>query len=190
MIATLRGTLFSKRPDRVIVDVNGVGYALQVPVPVLSELPPEGSGVFLHVYTYVREDAIQLYGFGREEDRNLFTILIGLSGVGPRLAMSILSTSSFSAFYRAVETEDVSSLCRVPGLGKKTAQRLILELRGKLPSDVPARTGPAEDALSALVNLGYRRADAEKALAQVSGTSGEDIADMLKKALQYLSGDK
>lgn len=186
MIGSIRGRLISARPDNVIVEAGGIGYQVQVPVSMLSSLPEEGSGIFLHIYTHVREDALQLYGFTTEDEKKIFTTLIGVSGVGPKMAMNILSGIQAKDFLAAIDTEDVATLCRVPGLGKKTAHRLILELREKLPSTREVRDRLFEDTLSALINLGYRRSEAQEALetAYKKGCSG--IEDLLRESLKNL----
>ena len=157
MIGSLRGKVASRRPDNIVIDVNGVGYLVHVPLPILSNLPAEGQEVFLLIYTHVREDSIQLFGFSSEDQKRVFSTLLGVSGIGPKMAMNILSGISHDDFLKAIEKEDVDMLCRVPGLGRKTVHRLILELREKLPSSAGTGDVVFEDALSALVNLGYKR---------------------------------
>ncbi|MEW5747053.1 MAG: Holliday junction branch migration protein RuvA [Nitrospirota bacterium] len=187
MIASLRGKLISKRPDNVIVDVNGVGYSVQVPLTLLSDLPEEHAEVFLHIHTHVREDALLLYGFQNEDEKRIFTTLIGISGVGPKTALSLLSTIPPEKFYHAINTEDVEVLCKVPGLGKKTAHRLILELREKLPSIKEKKSSAYEDTLSALVNLGYKKSEAQNALDKANGSGLADIESLLRESLKYLT---
>jgi Holliday junction DNA helicase RuvA len=186
MIASLRGRLLSKRPDNLIVEVNGVGYSLHVPISTLSSLPDESAEIFLFTYLHVREDVLQLYGFRTEEEKRIFITLIGVSGIGPRIALSILSTIPSDTFYTLVHSEDVESLCRVPGLGKKTAQRIILELREKLPAMKEKRDILYDDTLSALVNLGYKKNIAQDALDRAYGSGPGDIESLLKEALKYL----
>jgi Holliday junction DNA helicase RuvA len=189
MIASLRGKIFSKRPDNLIIDVNGVGYSVQVPLTLLSSLPDENKEVFLHIHTHVREDALLLFGFQSEDEKRIFTTLIGISGIGPRTALSLLSTIPPDAFYNAINSEDVEVLCKVPGLGKKTAQRLILELKDKLPS--PSVRGKKntvyDDTLSALVNLGYKKNIAQDALEKASANGMGDIESLIVEALKYLT---
>jgi len=187
MIASLRGRLISKKPDYLIIEVDGVGYLVNVPLSLLSELPDEHTDIFLHIYTHVREDAIQLYGFKADEDRKIFTTLLGISGIGPKLALSILSTISVDKFQDAVDSEDVALLCRVPGLGKKTAHRLILELKEKLPSMQQTKDAVYEDTLSALINLGYKKNVAQEALEKAYNNGYRDIETLLKEALKYLT---
>ncbi len=164
MIGSIRGKLISRKPDNVIVETGGVGYVVSVPVTLLSELPPEGSEVFLFIYTHVREDALQLYGFPSEDEKKIFTTLLGVTGIGPKMALNILSGIPVKDFLSALDTEDVAMLCRIPGLGKKTAHRLILELKEKLPRTHEVRDRAFGDTLSALMNLGYKKPEAQEAL--------------------------
>jgi len=188
MIGSLRGVVLARRPDNVIIDVNGVGYQVNVPLNILANLPEEGREVFLHVYTHVREDALQLYGFTSEDEKKIFTVLLGISGVGPKMALNILSGLSYVEFLNAIDTEDVAMLCRVPGLGKKTAHRLILELREKLPSKAGIKDRLFEDTLSALVNLGYKKNTAQEFLEKVYKQGFNDIESLLKETLKQLTG--
>ncbi len=176
MIAHLRGTLIAKTPSHVIVDVGGVGYELAVSVTTYSELPALNQEIALEVYTHVREDALALFGFLQREEKHLFEKLIGVSGIGPKLAVTILSGMSAESAVAAIRGNDVAALTRVPGIGRKTAERMVLELRDKLeqfaaPPAAPASTGIAEDVISALVNLGYQRSLAERTLARVSSAN-------------------
>jgi len=190
MIASLRGKLISKRPDGLTIDVHGVGYSVQVPLTLISSLPDEHMEVFLHIHTHVREDALQLYGFQAEDEKRIFTTLIGISGIGPKTALNLLSTIPPDKFYTAIDSEDVDVLCKVPGLGKKTAHRLILELREKLPSFREKKSSVYDDTLSALVNLGYKKSVAQDALDKASASGGGDIESLLREALKYLTKDK
>ena len=187
MIASLRGKLISKKPDSLIIDVNGVGYSVVAPLTLLSALPELNNDVFIYVHTHVREDALLLFGFGSEDEKKIFTTLIGISGVGPKLALSILSTVSPDNFYNAINSEDVDSLCMVPGLGKKTANRLILELKEKLPSLKEKRDIFYDDTLSALMNLGYKKITAQDALEKAYGKGLRDIESLLRESLKYLT---
>ncbi len=189
MIGSLRGRIISRRPDNVLIDVNGVGYAVNVPLNVIADLPAEGSEVFLHVYTHVREDAIQLFGFASEDAKRVFVTLLGISGIGPRMALNILSGISYNDFLHAIENEDIEMLCRIPGLGKKTAARLILELREKLPSSTGVRDRLFDDTLSALVNLGYKKNMAQEFLEQSYRKGFQDIESLLKETLKLLTGN-
>lgn len=171
MIAHLRGKLLSKHPNQAIVETAGVGYDLTISVPTFSDLPAQGSEVALHVYTHVREDVIALYGFLRPAEKQLFEKLLTVSGIGPKLAITILSGMATDEMVGSIRAGDVARLTRIPGIGKKTAERMVLELRDKLPSVGPEPAAPVsplssteEDVMSALVNLGYQRAAAEKAL--------------------------
>jgi Holliday junction DNA helicase RuvA len=176
MIAFLRGRLLEKHPNRLIVDVNGVGYDVQVPLSTFYDLAEPGTEVSLRVHTHVREDQIALYGFGSALEQQLFERLISVSGIGPKLALATLSGIEPEDFVRAVRTADVARLSAVPGIGKKTAERITLELKDKLPAAAapagsaapPTARVPADelrtDVLSALLNLGYHRPLAEKAV--------------------------
>lgn len=187
MIGSLRGKIISRRPDNVIIDVHGVGYQVQVPLNILSELPAEGAEVFLHVYTHVREDALQLFGFATESEKKVFVTLLGITGVGPKMALNILSGMSYNEFLAAIEKEDIALLCRIPGLGKKTAQRLVLELREKLPATAEPRDRLFEDTLSALVNLGYKKSVAHDFLEKIYKEGYRDIETLLRETLKQLT---
>jgi holliday junction DNA helicase RuvA len=171
MIAHLRGKLLAKHPNQIVVETCGVGYEVNISVPTFSDLPASGSEVALHVHTHVREDVIALYGFLRPAEKQLFEKLMTVSGIGAKLAITILSGMAADEMAAAIRGNDVARLTRIPGIGKKTAERMVLELRDKLPPatktsapTVPAMNPTEEDVLSALVNLGYQRAAAEKAL--------------------------
>jgi holliday junction DNA helicase RuvA len=200
MIAHLRGKLLSKHPNQVVVETGGVGYEVNISVPTFSELPANGSEVALHIHTHVREDLIALYGFLRPAEKQLFEKLMTVSGIGAKLAITILSGMAANEMAGAIRNNDVARLTRIPGIGKKTAERMVLELRDKLAPaagtstpTVPAMSATEEDVLSALVNLGYQRAAAEKALASVvkSGVGkGEKTASfdaLFREALAGLS---
>ena len=172
MIAHLRGKLLAKHPNQAVVETAGVGYDVTISVPTFSELPALGTEVALHIHTHVREDMIALYGFLRPSEKLLFEKLITVSGIGPKLAITILSGMAADEMVGAIRGNDIARLTRIPGIGKKTAERMVLELRDKLPQSmpaaapaVPAMNATEEDVLSALINLGYQRAAAEKALA-------------------------
>jgi holliday junction DNA helicase RuvA len=190
MIGSLRGIVLSRRPENIIIEVCGLGYQVHLPLNVLANLPEEGSEVFLHIYTHVREDALQLFGFTSEEEKKIFTVLLGITGIGPRMALNILSGLSYPDFLNAIRTEDVAMLCRIPGLGKKTAQRLILELREKLPSSSGIKDRIFEDTLSALINLGYKRNIAQDFLEKSYRQGCTDIESLLKETLKQLTGMK
>ena len=170
MIAHLRGKLIAKHPNQAIVDTGGVGYDVIISVPTFSELPAAGREVALFIHTHVREDAIALFGFLRAEEKQLFEKLIQVSGIGPKLAITILSGMPTPEMVAAIRANDIARLTRIPGIGKKTAERMVLELRDKLaafgqPPVAPPVSPVEEDVLSALVNLGYARPAAERALA-------------------------
>lgn len=189
MIAHLCGKLLAKHPNQAIVEACGVGYDVTISVPTYSDLPNAGEDVALHIHTHVREDAIALYGFLRPSEKTLFEKLITVSGIGPKLAITILSGMAADEMVGAIRGNDVARLTRIPGIGKKTAERMVLELRDKLPE--PGKTVPAvpvmnaveEDVLSALVNLGYQRAAAEQALARVSKEGGSHSFDQMFRAV-------
>jgi holliday junction DNA helicase RuvA len=175
MIAHLRGKLLVKHPNQAIVEAGGVGYDVTITVPTFSDMPGPGSEVALHIHTHVREDAIALYGFLRTAEKSLFEKLLTVSGIGPKLAITILSGMAADEMVSAIRGGDVARLTRIPGIGKKTAERMVLELRDKLPTPAtgpevvtPTMSAVEEDVISALVNLGYQRAAAEKALAGVA----------------------
>ena len=190
MIGSLAGRLSHKTASDIIVDVGGVGYRVIVPLGVLSDLPPVGDDVFLFIYTHVREDAIHLFGFATEGEKKVFTTLLGISGIGPKVALSIVSGIPYEEFLMAVEAEDITRLTRIPGLGKKTAQRLVLELRGKLPREGgPAGGSEYDDALSALMNLGYKRQEALAAIELATKDGRSDIESVLREALKRLGRD-
>ena len=193
MIAHLRGKLLAKHPNQAIVETGGVGYDITISVPTFSDLPSAGSEVSLHIHTHVREDSIALYGFLRMAEKQLFEKLISVSGIGPKLAITILSGMAADEMVGAIRGNDVARLTRIPGIGRKTAERLVLELRDKLPAagagevpPAPVMTAVEEDVLSALMNLGYQRAAAEKAVASAAKNGGPfDV--MFRQALASLS---
>jgi Holliday junction DNA helicase RuvA len=196
LIASLKGIVLSKKPEGVIVDVNGVGYHVNIPLCSLGDMPETGGTVFLHTYTHVREDALQLFGFLSEEERKVFMTLLGINGVGPKLGLAILSGMQVRRFVEAINSEDVSLLSTIPGLGKKTSARLILELKGKLPSmgiggTTFSKEGTvAEDAVSALVNFGYKRPLSEKAVETSVKNGATTIEHIIREALKYLTENK
>jgi len=195
MIAHLRGKLLAKHPNQAIVETAGVGYNVTISVPTFSDLPVVGTEVALHIHTHVREDMIALYGFLRSSEKVLFEKLISVSGIGPKLAITILSGMAADEMVSAIRSNNIAQLTRVPGIGKKTAERMVLELRDKLPeagpvavSAVPTISATEEDVLSALLNLGYQRPAAEKALVVASKNGGTGSFDMLfRGALAALS---
>jgi holliday junction DNA helicase RuvA len=170
MIAHLRGRLFSKQPQQAIVEAAGVGYDVAISVSTYTSLPAEGAEVALHIHTQVREDTLALYGFLDRNDKRIFERLITVSGVGPKLAITIQSGLPADRLVAALRAQDHATLTRIPGVGKKLAERLVVELKDKLedmavPAPAVTAAGPAaEDVLSALVNLGYQRPSAQKAI--------------------------
>ncbi len=189
MIGSLRGKLLSKRPENILIETAGVGYQVMVPMNILSKLPEEGREVFLHIYTHLREDSLQLYGFLSDEEKRVFTTLLGISGIGPKMALNILSGFTVKEFMRAIDNEDVALLCRIPGLGKKTAHRLILELREKLVTK-EVKDRAFDDTLSALVNLGYKKSEAIDALERAYRDGHPTVESLLKESLRYLTGGR
>ena len=177
MIAQLRGAIVEKNPSRLIVEVGGVGYDVQVPLSTFYVLGEPGTPVTLRIHTHVREDIIALYGFATALEQHLFERLIAISGIGPKLALAVLSGIEPADFVRAIRVQDVARLTAIPGIGKKTAERIGLELKDRLPASMQAagqESAPAapgdqlrDDLLSALLNLGYQRALAEKAVDKV-----------------------
>lgn len=195
MIAHLRGRLLDKHPNQAILEIGGIGYDVTITVPTFSALPGLGSEVALHIHTHVREDVLALYGFVQPEEKQLFEKLITVSGIGPKLGITILSGMPSEEMVRAIRGNDIARLTRIPGIGKKTAERMVLELRDKLPVEsagdvapVPTLTAVEEDVLSALMNLGYQRPAAERALATVTKNGKEHSFDaMFRGALGALS---
>ena len=188
MIAHLRGKLIARHPNQAIVETAGVGYDVTVSIPTFSGLPPLGSEVALHIHTHVREDQLALYGFLRPEEKQLFEKLLTVSGIGPKLAITILSGMPAEDMVNAIRGNDVARLTKIPGIGRKTAERMVLELRDKLPAGgeevaaaLPALSATQEDVLSALMNLGYQRPAAEKALSSVQ--KGGSFDAMFRDAL-------
>ena len=198
MIAFLRGKVLDKQPNRIIVDVSGVGYDVQVPLSTFYEVGEEGAEVTLRVYTHVREDALQLYGFLTDLERQVFERLIGISGIGPKLAIAVLSGMDSREVIAAIQRADVARLTGIPGIGKKTAERIVLELKDRLmklasPVEAGASTGAAatdrlrEDLLSALQNLGYHRPQAEKAIDGALKTDADaNFEQALRRALREM----
>jgi Holliday junction DNA helicase RuvA len=187
MIAHLRGRLISKHPNQAIVEAAGVGYDVTITVPTFSDLPALGSEVALHIHTHVREDAIALFGFLRADEKQLFEKLITVSGIGPKLAITILSGMATADMVGAIRGNDFARLTRIPGIGKKTAERMCVELRDKLdafgaPQAVVSVSAVEEDVISALTNLGYQRAIAEKAVGNAVAMAGRENFDAIFRA--------
>ena len=196
MIAQLRGRILEKRPNRVIVDVVGVGYEVFVPLSTFYGLGDRGAEVTLRVHTHVREDALALFGFATPLEQELFERLIGISGIGPKVALAVLSGIEPQELVRAIERADIGRLTAIPGVGKKTAERITLELKDRLPKSMggPAESAPApgaalrDDVLSALVNLGYHRPLADKAAdSAIAALPDGGFERTLKHALRELT---
>lgn len=192
MIAHLRGKLLSKHPNQAVVEAAGVGYEVNITIPTFSALPAAGTEVALFVHTHVREDALALFGFLKANEKQLFEKLLSVSGIGPKLAITILSGMPTDAMVAAIQGNNVAALTRIPGIGKKTAERMVLELRDKLDSFgvAPSATiaSPVEeDVISALINLGYQRPVAEKAMARLGKTDGESFEALFRRALAGLA---
>jgi holliday junction DNA helicase RuvA len=192
MIAHLRGRLISKHPNQAVVEAAGVGYDVTITIPTFSDLPNTGSEVSLHIHTHVREDVIALFGFLHAEEKQLFEKLLQVSGIGPKLAITILSGMPAPEMVAAIRSADIARLTRIPGIGKKTAERMVLELRDKLegfgeapPSKLA--TPVEEDVLSALMNLGYQRAAAERALAAAGNGKSASFDVLFRETLAMLS---
>ena len=196
MIALLRGTLLEKHPNQAIVDAGGVGYDVIIPVSTFTHLPDSGAEVRLRIHTHVREDALALYGFLSQEEKGLFEKLIGVSGIGPTLAVKVLSGVAAPDLILAIQRGEVEKLVRIPGVGKKTAERMVLELRDKLPAvsgvepEAPAAalTPVDQDVLSALLNLGCARPQAEAAVRKAKATGGPvtDFEPLFRRALELV----
>src|SRR5262245_10295527 len=189
MIARLTGMLEEKTPDQLVVDVNGVGYQVFVSLQTFYRLPALHERVNLHVHTHLREDALQLYGFLEEKEKITFLLLKGVTGIGPRLALNILSGIPVDELENALRASDVNRLVAVPGVGKKTAERLIVELREKVGalengySGLPGQDTPlSAEAISALINLGYRQVQAEKAVREAIRRGAGTIADAIRES--------
>jgi holliday junction DNA helicase RuvA len=200
MIASVAGVLVSKSPNVAVVDVHGVGYQVYVPLSTFYQLPELGKPVSLHIYTHVREDALQLYGFLKPEEKTVFLLLLGISGIGPKLALNILSGLPIEELVTAIKDGNVGKLSSIPGVGKKTAERLALELKDRigtvLYAAIPSMEGTSpiqdvpvsDDAVSALVNLGYKTPQAKEVVRKVIGSDGNlPIESLIKAALKILS---
>jgi Holliday junction DNA helicase RuvA len=205
MIAHLSGTLLSKQATSVILDVGGVGYEVTIPISTFYELEEPGSKVQLRIYTHVREDALLLYGFKTARERELFMRLISVSGIGPKLGITLLSGMSADEMIASIRTNNLARLTLIPGVGRKTAERLVMELRDKIAalsspeleeelgakpsvSVTPTEDAVRSDALSALVNLGYQRSAAEKAINAAIGEGGDiSVESILRRSLRRLA---
>ena len=190
MISRITGVLLAKQPPQVLLDVNGIAYEIDVPMSTFYNLPAQGQSATLHTHLVVREDAHLLYGFGSEDERHLFRRLIKVNGVGPKVALTILSGMSVSELAQAIAAQDAARLVKIPGIGKKTAERLVLELRDKLGqagSNVTTgeRADPLGDALNALLALGYNEKEARWAMGQIGSDLG--TSESIRQALKLLS---
>ena len=190
MIARLRGKLIEKEPARVVVDVNGVGYEVSIPLTTFTAMPESGAEVSVDIYTHVREDVIALYGFSSRQERRVFERLISISGIGPRLAITILSGGSVEGLVGAIRRGDLARLTAIPGVGKKTAERIVIELRDKLKDMTEEALKPTVevDVISALENLGYPRAMIEAAVRRAAdGEHDASFEVLFKRTLQILT---
>ena len=191
MIGFLSGVVAGRRADGCFLEVGGVGYDLNCSAATLTSLPPEGAPVRLWTHLHVREDALSLFGFATEAEQRMFEALIGVSGVGPKVALQLCSAFSVESFRRALVTDDVAAISSVPGVGKKTAQRILLDLKEKLSLPDLAIVGSQPDtvakARSALENLGYSPGEVRVALGEVAPTDDDSIEDVIKSALKALA---
>jgi Holliday junction DNA helicase RuvA len=194
MIGRLTGRLAMKAPDQILLDVAGVGYLVHIPLSTFYELPEVEKPASLWIHTHVREDALSLFGFLTERERSLFLLLLGVAGIGPKVALTVLSGIPPSELVAALRKQDVRRLVAVPGVGKKTAERMVLELTEKVAAfaeEAPPETAAvaAEDVISALVNLGYRKTDAERSVEAIARAGAPDeFGDYLKQSLKKLTG--
>ena len=191
MIGSLRGRLLRKATEGIIIDIGGIGYAVTVPLSTFYELPDADQDVSLHIHTYVRDDAIELFGFQTRAEQALFQLLISVSGIGPKLAVTILSGMESDTLVSSIADSDIVRLTSIPGVGRKTAERMALELKDKLLEVMPAAretsvTGVRDDVLSALLNLGYRRRNAEAAVKRVDDPA-DDFETLLRQTLRMLA---
>lgn len=199
MIGHLRGTLFEKSPNQVVIEAGGVGYDVQIPISTYTSLGDLGAPVSLRIHTHVREDALLLYGFASADEKLMFERLIGISGIGPKLAITVLSGLATADLIAAIRASDVPRLVRIPGVGKKTAERIVLELKDKVPAMeagardaaspamMPAHTALDQDVLSALLNLGCSRVGAEEAISKAKAKGApESFEPLFRSALSLL----
>jgi len=199
MIAWLSGRLRHKATDNLVIDVAGVGYQVSVPLSTYNRIPDDGEDVNLHIYTHLRADSLSLFGFLTEAEKSMFLLLLGVSGIGPKLALAILSSLSVQDLARAIQASDDSKLGTIPGIGKKTAARMVLELKDKVKSIMPSTPAPSQvsdaavvsddikDVISALVNLGYKKQQAEEAVKKIGhGRSGITVEELIREALSQL----
>jgi Holliday junction DNA helicase RuvA len=191
MIEHVRGVLQYKSPTFIVIETGGIGYKINLPLASYELLPAEGDEIKVNTYLHYREDNLALYGFLSQEERDFFLLLISISKIGPKSALRMLSSISPSEFKKAIKREDLTTLTDIPGIGKKTAQRLILELKERVAEEEIIEGGDEElvkDALSALFSLGYTRNEARRAIKEAIDSSKEelDLASLIKKALRYI----
>lgn len=197
MIASLSGKLRRKGTDYLVVDVSGVGYQVQVPLSTYCGIPEQGDNISLHIHTHLREDSLSLFGFLTEAEKDMFLLLMGVSGIGPKLALTVLSSLSVADLSCAIGASDDAKLCAVPGIGKKTAARMVLELKDKMSHLVPSMTASstvsapgsdiAQDVISALVGLGYKKPQAEETVRRIRDRRpGLPIEALIREALSDL----
>jgi Holliday junction DNA helicase RuvA len=197
MIASISGKLRRKGTDYLVVDVSGVGYQVQVPLSTYCGIPEQGEDVSLHIHTHLREDSLSLFGFLTEAEKDMFLLLMGVSGIGPKLALAVLSSLSVADLSCAIGASDDARLCAIPGIGKKTAARMVLELKDKMSHLAPSMTasstvsapGPdiARDVISALVGLGYKKPQAEETVRRIGERRpGLPIESLIREALSEL----
>ena len=197
MIASLVGVLIDKSPNVAVIDVHGVGYQVFIPLSTFYQLPELGKSIALKTYTHVREDILKLYGFLRTDEKTVFLLLLSISGIGPKLALNILSGLPFDDLIKAIEMGDVAKLASIPGVGKKTAERLTLELKDRIGAVLPQaitsiesaqESSTTQDAVSALVNLGYKTPQAKETVQKVIRSDGDlPVESLIKAALSILS---
>lgn len=199
MIGSLRGTLLEKRPPRLLLEVGGVGYEVEAPMTVFYDLPESGAELTLHTHFVVREDAQLLFGFASRYERELFRSLIRVNGVGPKMALAILSGIEADRLAACIRNQDITSLVKVPGIGKKTAERLVIEMADRIdkidgapaslpgPAKVASTPDARDDAIAALEALGYRNKDAAAAVARAAGDGNDSSEQLIRRALQALA---
>jgi Holliday junction DNA helicase RuvA len=195
MIASISGIVKRKGADYLVIDVAGIGYQVTVPLSTFCSIPEPGSEVHLHIHTHLREDSLSLFGFLTQPEKDVFQLLLSVSGIGPKLALAVLSSLPVPELFRALQNSDDSRLCKCPGIGRKTAARMVLELKDKVAGILPEGAGPTvvpagghlDDAVSALVNLGYKRAQAEEAVHGITRERpGMHLAELIRESLSLL----
>ena len=203
MIAYLSGNLISKSFEYIILEISGIGYKVEIPLTTFYDLPELGTKISLHIFTLVREDSIRLFGFNTNQERRLFELFLAISRVGPKLALNILSGMEFEALVNAINHQEISTLSSIPGVGKKTAERILFEIKGKADfiisdrsdqkaSGISDREDSVEEIASILSNLGYKKSDSEKAVRRTMSkfSSSSDIQQLIKESLKLLSRRK